>query len=120
MLQEAREKSEPNRAKRWDGNGEERRIRPVRVPTGNRRDIPMRMICRGFFHRGQGQWQWVGKRRNSEQEAAELTSYRAYLLQSLPPQAYRDEGRGYPEKTITQASLNEAVTLGQGTVSPKR
>lgn len=45
---------------------------------------------------------------------------RAYLLQSLPPQAYRDEGRGYPEKTITQASLNEAVTLGQGTVSPKR
>ena len=36
------------------------------------------------------------------------------------PQAYRDEGRGYPEKTVTQASLKEAVTLGQGTVSPKR
>ena len=47
-----REKSAQNRAKRWDGNGEERRIGPVRVPTGNRRDIPMRMICRGFFHRG--------------------------------------------------------------------
>ena len=61
-----------NRAKRWDGNGEERRIGPVRVPTGNRRNSPMRMICRGFFHRGQGQWQWVGKRRNSEQETAEL------------------------------------------------
>lgn len=108
MLQEVRKKLEQSSIKGWGGSGEEKKMGPVKVSTGNKWHIQMRMIRRGFFYKGTNYTMAAGGK------MLDLRASDNRAVTTPRPKEMRGE-QVYQKERVMLASLKEAVTLGQWT-----